>query len=516
MRDRTRHGSAAPEAAGSGFDRQDKAWFWLAAVGLAMVFAIFLVAIVAIWPRATAPGLTGIDGLPSSYSEDHRAYERDLAVLDARLRAADTRIASIGTLTAAVGIGFGALITVVVIFFALRNRESAIAAAREGVDGKWPELRDKITEQAESEIEALSARVRELESRVQKSHDEIDKIVDLQRSLTPQEKQDVAKEAEGVLAIPPRERSAGNWWTLVLNAFSLGDFLDAFHAACSMLDVAETPLDEARALLGKGVTLGQLGRTDEEIEAYEDVLARFGDATAPALQESVAKALFNKGITLGQLGRTDAAIAVYDDVLARFGDATEPALQESVAKALFNKGVTLGQLGRTDAAIAAYGDVLARFGDATGPALQAQVAMALVNKGVALGQLERTDTAIAAYDDVLARFGDATEPALQEQVAKALVNKGVALGQLGRADLAIASFDDVLARFGDATAPALQAQVARAYLGKAFVLKDTDIAAACAAAREAGRRLELLDTEDAEGLRTSVQNFLAENCPDQD
>jgi TolA-binding protein len=63
-------------------------------------------------------------------------------------------------------------------------------------------------------------------------------------------------------------------------------------------------------------------------------VARFGDAPEPALREQVAKALVNKGVTLGELGRSEEAAGVYDQVVARFGDAPEPALREQVAKAL--------------------------------------------------------------------------------------------------------------------------------------------------------------------------------------
>ena len=37
--------------------------------------------------------------------------------------------------------------------------------------------------------------------------------------------------------------------------------------------------------------------------------------------------------TLGQLGDLQAAIEAYDEVLRRFGDSPEPALREQVAKA---------------------------------------------------------------------------------------------------------------------------------------------------------------------------------------
>ena len=46
------------------------------------------------------------------------------------------------------------------------------------------------------------------------------------------------------------------------------------------------------------------------------------------------------------MGKPEEAIAVYDALIARFEDASEPALREQVAKALHNKGITLGQLNR--------------------------------------------------------------------------------------------------------------------------------------------------------------------------
>jgi tetratricopeptide (TPR) repeat protein len=175
----------------------------------------------------------------------------------------------------------------------------------------------------------------------------------------------------------------------------------------------------ARSLYNKGVTLGMLNRSEDEIAAYDEVVRRFGDDTEPALREQVAKALYNKGFRLGALNRSEDAITAYDEVVRRFGDDTEPALREQVAKALYNKGARLGALNRSGDEIAAYDEVVRRFGDATEPALREQVAKALLNRGARLGALNRSEDAIAAYDEVMRRFGDATEPALREQVEKA-------------------------------------------------------------------------------------------------
>jgi hypothetical protein len=89
----------------------------------------------------------------------------------------------------------------------------------------------------------------------------------------------------------------------------------------------------AKALVNKGITLGALGRGEEALGVYDDVVARFGAATELALREPVAMALVNKGVTLGTLGRSEEEIAVYDDVVARFGAVEEPELKDLVERA---------------------------------------------------------------------------------------------------------------------------------------------------------------------------------------
>jgi hypothetical protein len=62
--------------------------------------------------------------------------------------------------------------------------------------------------------------------------------------------------------------------------------------------------------------------------AFGGLITQFENATELELREQVAKALLSKGMTLGELKRRDEAIAAYDQLLARLGGATEPALRE--------------------------------------------------------------------------------------------------------------------------------------------------------------------------------------------
>ena len=66
----------------------------------------------------------------------------------------------------------------------------------------------------------------------------------------------------------------------------------------------------------------------------EDAVTALAPARESSIDEVAAAAGYNLGFVLGELGRSEQAIEVYDQVLARFADAPEPALRKAVAQAL--------------------------------------------------------------------------------------------------------------------------------------------------------------------------------------
>ena len=76
----------------------------------------------------------------------------------------------------------------------------------------------------------------------------------------------------------------------------------------------------------------------------------------------MAWALFNKGFSLGALDRRAEGIVVYDDLIARFGNSDAAALQEQVANALLNKACTWAKQGR----VSACTDALDRWAEKRG------------------------------------------------------------------------------------------------------------------------------------------------------
>ena len=97
--------------------------------------------------------------------------------------------------------------------------------------------------------------------------------------------------------------------------------------------------------------------------AYEEAGRRFGEDDTEVDVEIVASALLNKGITLAQLGRKEEALDACQEVVNRFGECSSPEILESVVAALFCKGVDLAALNRPEEALAAYDEVASRLGE---------------------------------------------------------------------------------------------------------------------------------------------------------
>lgn len=311
---------------------------------------------------------------------------------------------------------FGALITAVVVFFAWNTKETAVAAAKAGVE----DIRGKLEARLE-EAELLLKNIRTVESQAS----------EFMKNLPPGEAQKseedrkaVADVAVAALAKPSHDRSASEYRAIISKHEADKNWDEMLNAAREMqLLFSEKPEDLALALIAEGVALWQSGRPENAISVWDGVVARFGAKTESALRERVARSLFNKAAALADMKQYRDEIATYDELISRFEDTMEPVFQELVAEALVNKGVAIARLGLYVDSIVLYDNVILRLESRLEVALQKQVAMALVNKAVSLGQLGQWDAAIAACDALIVRFEDSKEPELREMVGRARLLK---------------------------------------------------------------------------------------------
>jgi tetratricopeptide (TPR) repeat protein len=128
--------------------------------------------------------------------------------------------------------------------------------------------------------------------------------------------------------------------------------------------------DVARALIRKGICLGTLDRTDEELGVYDFVVEHYSESELPA---EIAFALFNKAYRLSTLKQSDAAIALYDRIINTAGDSTELELKDLAVNSRYNKGFVMSSLNRHEEALTFLREIIDLYGTATEPALQEHV-----------------------------------------------------------------------------------------------------------------------------------------------
>src|SRR5580704_695271 len=74
--------------------------------------------------------------------------------------------------------------------------------------------------------------------------------------------------------------------------------------------------------------LDEVGRYEEALQVYDELLARFGQLAIPALQKYLAMALVNKArIVRGIFDRSEEALGMYEDALRRVGTGITLELQ---------------------------------------------------------------------------------------------------------------------------------------------------------------------------------------------
>ena len=101
----------------------------------------------------------------------------------------------------------------------------------------------------------------------------------------------------------------------------------------------EFSLEVVRALVWRGLLLQDVDRFEEALAAFNEAVDRLdGFAADGGLAASlVANLLAGKASRLLALGREDEALTTYDEVISRFGKASAPEIKEAVRLAILGK-----------------------------------------------------------------------------------------------------------------------------------------------------------------------------------
>ena len=120
------------------------------------------------------------------------------------------------------------------------------------------------------------------------------------------------------------------------------------------------------ALTKKGSVLLDLDRLDEADAAFGALRMRIRRGPDPEralarVSVMIARLFDRRAAMLYEAGRYEEALQAYDELLVRFGDSSEPELRQSVAAALLGKIAVLQGAGRYEQALVVDDEVLERF-----------------------------------------------------------------------------------------------------------------------------------------------------------
>lgn len=210
----------------------------------------------------------------------------------------------------------------------------------------------------------------------------------------------------------------------------------------------------ANALLAKAAALAPLGRRDEELATYDEVIAGYGDDPEPVIIRCVARAFLSSGICLWDSGRRDEAIARFDEAL-RFRPARDPEVRAVVARTVMMKARALYTLDRFDEALPTSEQVIADYADDPDPRLRAEVIQAYSIQASALGELGRRDEQIQSHLQMYQRYHNSEDDVVREKVVLSMTGMIFALSEAGDHNTALKVFAQVRNDYGRDPNPAI-------------------------------------------------------------
>lgn len=273
---------------------------------------------------------------------------------------------------------------------------------------------------------------------------------------------------------------------------------DGFDGGGAQGLAARVRQDHATVLAMKSAIVLQQGKADEALAACDEITERFGADDNPGVRSGVTRCLLARAAVLRHLGRSQDEIGVYDEILAayrkdrslhdvalnawsgqagllvqsgRFADAVRAGhdlRREFRADRELRIAATVLEidgyrgLGQHKKAVQACAKVLALAGPGRDAASRYWMALALRLKARSLWALHPGDKAMAVWQEMDQRFGADPDLGVRREAAQALLDKGWELSQCGRFDDVAAAMDTIVARYGGDADPVLKEKSARA------------------------------------------------------
>jgi tetratricopeptide (TPR) repeat protein len=320
-----------------------------------------------------------------------RALELQNAALEAQVSAADLADARLQAVIAI----FGVFMTLLVIFFALKTEQAAVAAAK-GELGQQVARVQALLKQAESGAAQIDDHLKMAAERLLETS-----------TPTGVDRPALEAAARAIVGRSAAHLSADQFEIIIGAAISSSDWVAAYENAIVMRKVYNGPEQDSFARLAEGLALAQQGHSTNAERVYRELIERHRGNRQKQIRRRVARAMVNRGVTLGDLGKLTEETEAYNEALEFIGNTTrDVVLLEQKALALFNRGYGHSQRDQVDDELASYDQLVALFQNRREPQLRAQTARAHYNRACVFSSRGEPTKAVEALQGCKDAGGD--------------------------------------------------------------------------------------------------------------
>jgi tetratricopeptide (TPR) repeat protein len=343
-------------------------------------------------------------------------FDRRLAVVEASLADSEDSSARLGLELSLIAIGFGGLLTVIIVFFALRTERTAAAAAVEAahkaIESTKAQIESslaaavEIKRQADAVLDKIKAGETEAELHIEKIRAAAH-LVGRMPVSAGDEKVELSKEDEIVLirgadslkSLPPSTWTYDDFRVLVADAREKQDYDRMINLSLTMKALLKDPKSQAYADNLEGVGLALKNKISEAEKVYTDTYNKYIDSSDQYQKQIAITSRRNLAGVLSGEGRYSEAIELCNDIIVRFGDTTDQDALRIVTNALNTKSYSQNKLEDFDGAEDTLMKLLTLW-HRSGEEVRINIAKHIANRSIGIRQ-NRPESAVKILTSLL-------------------------------------------------------------------------------------------------------------------
>ena len=201
---------------------------------------------------------------------------------------------------------------------------------------------------------------------------------------------------------------------------------EASHTSDELLQGAHVQMTVA--LVKEALTLRQIGRANEALDVYDQVIRLSYSESVSSVESIMAITLLKELILLIEADQDDEPLAICSELISRFETRSELQLHLLLAVAFYVKGIVLSKRNNSDKALTIYDQALAYLDGTSGTWISNLVMAGIIYcKGMTFVQNSQPREALLAFDQVVALYDISNGTNIAAVTANALAAKMIAL-----------------------------------------------------------------------------------------